>query len=52
MDSQLVRSMRGLWAGIALLWAVAVLVLLFIGRRLGRVSRLWSSFRAAIPAFS
>lgn len=39
VDSQLVRSMRGLWAGIALLWVVSVLVLLFIGRRLGRVSR-------------
>ena len=32
------RSVYGLWAGIALLWAAATILLLLVGRRLGRVA--------------
>lgn len=39
LEESTARSISGLWAGIALLWAAAVIVLLLVGRGLGRVSR-------------
>ncbi len=39
LEESTARSISGLWAGIALLWAAAVIVLLLVGRGLSRVSR-------------
>lgn len=39
LDAGISRSVSGLWAGIALLWAAAVITLLLVGRNLGRVGR-------------
>ena len=39
LEDNTARVISGLWAGIALLWAAAVIVLLLVGRGLGCVSR-------------
>ena len=39
IDRAAARGVYSLWAGLAVLWAAAVIVLLLVGRRLGRISR-------------